>query len=202
MLEKFRPYLVGSKVVIFTDHAAIKHLLTKEDSKPRLIRWFLLIQEFDIVIKEKKGFKNVVVGHLSWLKNEEMTREEPEVRGEFPDEFLLQATIRPWFTDVANYKAIGIIPKKLNWSQRKKFLHDACFYVWDDPHLFNLGADNLLRRCVTMEEAQSILWHCYSSPYGGHHSGDRTTAKVLQAGFFWPSIFKDTHDHVHRCDKC
>ena len=90
---------------------------------------------------------------LSRLKNEEVTKEEPEVTGEFLDEFLLQATTRPWFTDVANYKAIGIIPKKLNWSQRKKFLHDACFYVWDDPHLFKLGVDNLLRRCVMMEEA-------------------------------------------------
>jgi len=53
-----------------------------------------------------------------------------------------------------------------------------------------------------MEEAQSILWHCHSSPYGGYHSGDRTTEKVLQAGFFWPSIFKDAHDYVRRCDKC
>ena len=54
-LEKFRPYLVGSKVVIFTNHAIIKNFLTKVDSKPRLIRWVLLIQEFDIVIKDKKG---------------------------------------------------------------------------------------------------------------------------------------------------
>jgi len=53
-LEKFQCYLVGSKVVIFTDHATIKYLLTKADSKPRLIRWVLLIQEFDIVIKDKK----------------------------------------------------------------------------------------------------------------------------------------------------
>ena len=104
-LEKFRLYLVGSKVVIFTDHAAIKHLLTKVDSKPRLIRWVLLIQEFDIVIKDKKGSENVVADHLSWMKNEEVTKEEPEIRGEFPYEFLLQATARPWFADVANYKA-------------------------------------------------------------------------------------------------
>ena len=66
-LEKFQSYLVGSKVVIFIDHAAIKYLITKADSKPRLIRWVLLIQEFGIVIKDKKGFKNVVANHLSQL---------------------------------------------------------------------------------------------------------------------------------------
>ena len=128
-LENFRPYLVGSKVVIYTDHAAIKHLLTKADSKPRLIRWVLLIQEFDLVIKDKKVSENVVADHLSWLKNEEVTKEEPEVKREFPDKFLLQVTTRPWFADVANYKAIRIIPKEINWSQRKNFLHDAHFYV-------------------------------------------------------------------------
>ena len=53
-----------------------------------------------------------------------------------------------------------------------------------------------------MEEAQSILCHNHSSPYGGHHNGDRTTTKMLQAGFFWPSIFKDAHDYVCHCDKC
>jgi len=88
-LEKFRSYLIGSRVTIFTDHAAIKHLLTKTDSRPRLIRWVLLIQEFDITIKDKKGSENVVADHLPRLKNEEITKEEPEVKGEFPNEFLL-----------------------------------------------------------------------------------------------------------------
>ncbi|XP_028201926.1 uncharacterized protein LOC114386124 [Glycine soja] len=83
-LEKFRSYLVGSKIVIYTDHASIK-----------------------------------------W---------------------------RPWFADMANFKAAGVIPKYLNWQQRKKFFHDARYYIWDDPHLFKVGADNLLRRCVTRNE--------------------------------------------------
>ena len=94
-----------------------------------MIRWVLLIQEFDIVIKDKKGSENVVADHLSQLKNEEVTNEEPKIKGEFPDEFLLQATARPCFVDVANFKATRIIPEELNWSQRKKFLHDARFYV-------------------------------------------------------------------------
>ena len=84
------------------------------------------------------------------IKHEEITKEELEVKGEFPDEFLFQVATRPWFVDMANYKATGIIPKEFNWSQRKKFLHDARFYVWDNPHLFRAGADNLLRRSVKL----------------------------------------------------
>ena len=62
--------------------------------------------------------------------------------------------------------------------------------------MFKVGADNLLRRCVTSEEAKGILWHCHNSPCGGHYGGDKTTAKVLQSGFYWPTLFKDAHEFV------
>jgi len=83
-LEKFRSYLVRSKVIIYTDHTTIKYFLNKADSKPRLIRWILLLQEFDLVIRDKKGYENVVADHLSRLVNEEVTSKEVEIRDEFP----------------------------------------------------------------------------------------------------------------------
>ena len=64
-LEKFRPYLLGSKTVIFTDHSALKYLMTKKEAKARLIRWILLLQEFDLEIRDKRGIENVVADHLS-----------------------------------------------------------------------------------------------------------------------------------------
>ncbi|XP_045830863.1 uncharacterized protein LOC123922161 [Trifolium pratense] len=200
--EKFRSYLIGSKIVVYTDHAAIKYLITKADSKPRLIRWMLLLQEFDLEIKDKKGTENLVADHLSRLVNNEVTKHEREVLEEFPDEKLLMVQERPWFADMANFKASGLIPDDFNWHQKKKFLREANQYVWDDPYLFKIGADNLLRRCVTKEEATSIMWHCHNSPYGGHYNGERTAAKILQSGFFWPSLFKDTYEHARRCDNC
>ncbi|KAL1208890.1 putative mitochondrial protein [Cardamine amara subsp. amara] len=66
--EKFRSYLVGLKVIVHTDHAALKYLLTKKDAKPRLVRWILLLHEFDLEIKDKKGIKNGVTDHLSRMK--------------------------------------------------------------------------------------------------------------------------------------
>jgi len=114
-LEKFRAYLIGSEVIIYTDHAAIRYLLTKPDSKPRLIRWMLLLQEFDLEIKDKKGSENHVADHLSRLTNEEVTTRESEVLDEFPDEKLLVVQERPWFADMANFKAAGIIPETMDW---------------------------------------------------------------------------------------
>lgn len=64
-LDKFRSYLIGSKIIIFTNHSALKYLLPKKDAKPRLIRWILLLQEFDLEIHDKKGVENVVANSLS-----------------------------------------------------------------------------------------------------------------------------------------
>nr|GEX64755.1 hypothetical protein [Tanacetum cinerariifolium] len=67
--EKFRPYLVLSKSIVYTDHSALKYLLSKQDAKTRLIRWVILLQEFDIIIRDKKGTENLTADHLSRLKN-------------------------------------------------------------------------------------------------------------------------------------
>ncbi|CAL9012117.1 unnamed protein product, partial [Prunus brigantina] len=85
-LDKFRSYLLGTKVIIYSDHAALKYLLTKKEDKPRLIRWMLLLQEFDVEIRDKRGCENVVADHLSRLVHEEDLLPILEA---FPDEQLL-----------------------------------------------------------------------------------------------------------------
>ena len=108
-LEKFRSYLIGFKVIIFSDHAALRYLLTKKDAKPRLIRWILLLQEFDIEIRDKKGSENVVADHLSRLIIESSEEFLP-LHDAFSDEQLFHIFQLPWFADIVNYLATEQIP--------------------------------------------------------------------------------------------
>jgi len=65
---KFSSYLVGAKMIVYTDHATLKHMLIKKEDKPRLICWILLLQEFDLEIRDKVGAENCVAAHLSRIR--------------------------------------------------------------------------------------------------------------------------------------
>ena len=113
--DKFRPYLIGNKVVVHTDHLAIKYLMTKKDTKPRLIRWVLLLQEFELEIKDNKGTENLVTDHISRLEG---VRNEVLVTDDFPDEQLLaieDKKVVPWFADYVNYLVAKVIPPEFSY---------------------------------------------------------------------------------------
>ncbi|GJT22110.1 reverse transcriptase domain-containing protein [Tanacetum coccineum] len=114
--EKFISYLILSKTIVHTDHSALKHLFKKQDVKPHLIRWIILLQEFDIEIKDKKGTENVVVDHLSRIDNDE-TSDDSEVDDNFPGETPIEIKTKdePWFADFTNYLVDDIIPKGMTY---------------------------------------------------------------------------------------
>ena len=201
--EKFRPYILGSHVIVHTDHAAIKYLMSKKEAKLRLIRWVLLLQEFDLEIKDKKGCDNVIADHLSRVEQNETEKEEAELTKNFPDEQLFKVSFQiPWYADIVNYLACGVVPQEFSYQQKRKLRTDSRYYIWDEPLLFKRGADMIIRRCVPESEQCKILNECHASPYGGHFSGERTAHKILQSGFYWPTIFRDCAEWVIVCDRC
>ena len=154
---------------------------------------------------------------MSRLENQEHVEESKvEIADQFPDEQIFSinsepeefftelaaAVIRPWFADFANYVVSGTLPADLNSQQRKRFLHEVKDYFWEDPYLFKLCKDHIIRRCIPQEEQEGVLKGCHDSEYGGHASGKKTAFKVLQAGFYWPSLFKDAALWARNCDRC
>ncbi|GJT22539.1 reverse transcriptase domain-containing protein [Tanacetum coccineum] len=123
-----------------------------------------------------------------------------EITETFPLETLGSVALRvdstPWFADFANYHAGNFIVKGMSSQQKNKFFKDVKHYFWDDPFLFKICADQMIRRCVHGKEALDILEACHNGPTGGHHGANLTAKKVFDAGFFWPSIYKDAHELV------
>ncbi|XP_055802353.1 uncharacterized protein LOC129871465 [Solanum dulcamara] len=136
--DKFHSYLVGTKVIVFTDHAALRYLFNKKDAKSRLIRWILLLEEFDIEIKDRRGCENQIENHLLRLEGSPHVSEQETIKKEFPDEKMMEIEVQdlPWYADIVNYLVSGVIPPDATSQQKKKLIHDARLYIWDEPYLF------------------------------------------------------------------
>ncbi|RDY08446.1 Retrovirus-related Pol polyprotein from transposon 17.6, partial [Mucuna pruriens] len=117
-------------LIVFFDHATLKYLLKKPDAKPQLIRWMLLLQEFDLEIRDKKGVDNAVADHLSRIEH------EPDlilIQDDFSNEQLLRMdTSTPWFTDICNFIVASHFPPEASRLYREKIKSDAKYYIWDD----------------------------------------------------------------------
>nr|GEY02897.1 reverse transcriptase domain-containing protein [Tanacetum cinerariifolium] len=206
--EKFRPCLVLSKTIVYMDHSAFKYLLAKQNAKPRLLQWIILLQEFDVIIRDKKGAKNLTADHLSRLENPHQDElEKKEITETFPLETLGMIVFccdlsTPWFADITNYREGNFIVKGMSSQQKKKFFKDVNHYFWDGPYLFKICTDQVIRRCVHGQEAVDILTACHNGPIGGHLGVNYTTKKVFDPGFYWPIIYRDAHDLVTWCDAC
>nr|GEZ96309.1 reverse transcriptase domain-containing protein [Tanacetum cinerariifolium] len=205
--EKFRSYLIMNKSIVYTDHSALKYLFAKKDAKARLLRWILLLQEFDFKVIDTRGAENYATNHLSRLENPYENIFDPkEINETFPLESLNKVAHKdpstPWFADLANYHAGSFIIKGMTSQHKQKFFKDARYYFWDYPYLFRTCADQIIRRCAAGKEAIDILNACHSGPTGGHYGANYTAKKVFDSGFYWPSIYKDAFELVKRCDSC
>ncbi|GJY70952.1 reverse transcriptase domain-containing protein [Tanacetum coccineum] len=190
-------------MIVHTDHSALRHIFKKQDAKLRLIRWILLLQEFDIEIKDRKGTENVTADHLSRFEKEE-TSDDSEVDDKFPEETLMEINTKddPWFADFANYLVSNIIPKGMTYQQKNKFFSDIKHYFWEEPYLFKVCSNGMIRRCVTGLETRTILDQCHHGSTGGHYGLNTTAKKVLDSGFYWPTIIKEAHTQVRLCEAC
>ncbi|GJV11321.1 reverse transcriptase domain-containing protein [Tanacetum coccineum] len=157
---------------------------------------FSYFKNFMSLFVIKKGAKNLEADHLSRLENPyQDVFENKEITKIFPLETLSMVTFSgnsstPWLADIANYHAGNFIVKGMSSQQKKKFFKDVKHYFWDDPYLFRIGADQVIRRCVFGQETVDILMAYHNGPTGGHHGANYTAKKIFDSGFYWQLFTK------------
>ncbi|GJU68338.1 DNA-directed DNA polymerase [Tanacetum coccineum] len=197
LLEKETPFVFSKDCI-----NAFQTLKKKLTEAPILVvpDWNL---PFELMCDARS--ENLAADHLSRLENPHKdVLENKDINEHFPLETLgvISSESTPWFADYANYHAGNFIIKGMSTQQKRKFFKDVKHYFWDDPYLFRTCADQIIRRCVHGQEALEILKACHEGPTGGHHSANLTAQKVFDAGFFWPTIYRDAHTMIKSCDTC
>jgi len=200
-LNKFRHDITGYQTFVHTDHAAIRYLMNKHDVNARIVRWLLLLQQFDLTIVDKPGKENVVANFLSRLYLP--TGEEGTVDDQMPNKHLFSISVlSPWFVDIANYLVSTQFLPHLSSREKRKIVRKSAPFTWIGGNLFKLGPNQILRHCVRDEEVFDILLTRHDGPYGRHLAVKRTAFKILQAGYYWPTLHQDVRRYISQCAQC
>ena len=199
-IKKFRHYLICISVVFFIDHMAIKYLVNKAKLSGRLARWVLLLEEFDYTVEYRLGRLHLQANQLSKLSEEIGTS---PIDDRFIEDNLFLVTSSPnWYAGIVEFLTTQRFPAEWTKKERRKVRVNSRHFAVIGNRLFRRGADNILRRCVSEAEVPDILTTCHDSAYEGHFTGQLTGQKILRARYFWPTLFKDSHAHVRKCDAC
>ncbi|KAA3466524.1 reverse transcriptase-like protein [Gossypium australe] len=206
LLEQNKPFLFDEPCLLAFEKLKKRLVVVPIVIAPKWILPFKLmcnandyaVGAFDLEIRDRKGTKNQVANHLSILEAGNEDGNNKLIKEDFLYEQLLIATTLLWYADIVNFLVSGLLPPDLNSQGKHKFFNDARFYYWDEPYIYRKCVDQIIQRCIPHEEMNSVLQHCYSASYEGYFGGVRTTAKVLQSGFYWPnlSMMKFLHKNI------
>ena len=199
-VQKFRHYLLGYKFNFHVDHDALKYMINKPQLSGRIARWVLLLQEFNFTVQVRPGKNHANADHLSRLSEELGT--EP-IDDSFPDaQLFFIDTVSSEYAEIINYLQTNTFPTDFSTKQKNRLTLKSAPYSIIADTLYKQGKDGVLRRCIMSSEIPLILKGCHSDPAGGHFAGEITARKVLQAGYWWPTLFRDCITYARQCDAC
>ncbi|MCO5601209.1 hypothetical protein L7F22_055328 [Adiantum nelumboides] len=199
-VKKFRHYLLSNKFVFFVDHQALLYLVNKPYSTGRIVRWFIILLEFDFTMVVKKGTTHQRTDHLSRLMH---GKAPTGIDDDLPDAYLFNIDMIPrWSSYIVDYLTNGILPEIMNTSRVRAITKEAENYALIKDNLYTRGKDGQLRMCATEEEYVPFLQQAHSGQARGHFSAEKIAKSILYAGIWWPTLFMDAEEFVKRCDDC
>ena len=197
-INKFRYYLLGNRFIFYVDHLTLQYLVNKLQVSGTLARWLLLFLEFGFKVIYKPGRTHGVADALS-------RNEGAELATEIPDQttnaqlFSMQPD---WIHPIIDYLQIDTFPPSMTKEARKRLAYRAISFQPVQGKLYRRGKDSRLRQVISDTQARMILKELHKGNAGGHFSQDITVRKVLDAGYWWRTLYKDTYKYYQTCHVC
>ena len=200
-VQKLRHYILLRTTKVVADSNPMQYLLNRRQVNEKFARWIIILQEYNLKFSTPKSKKALVLAELVTALPSD-TPSAP-VNTDFPDEHLFYITSDdPWYGDLLIYLRTQKFSNHLSRDDRRRIRHQVPRYLLIGDILYRRGVDTILRRCLTIDEADRVLNDCHSGACGGHLSGISTAQKIIRAGYFWPTLFHDCIHAVKRWDKC
>ena len=209
--KKFRHYLLGYRIIFHTDHNSLKYLVNKPDLSGRIVRWILLLQEFNYEVVVKAGKANANADYLSRQRGTEAVE---DIQAKFPDEFSdepdqknaqilhISDEEESEFSEIISYLVDQTYPAGLSREEKSMFQSKVAPYTIIQGVLFRIGADEQLKRCLEKRERKQVMRALHSGPSGRHFAATTTANRIRSAGYWWPYLVRDVKAYVRSCDQC
>eukprot|EP00253_Pinus_taeda_P022601 PITA_22601 len=200
-VQRFRHYILLCTTTVISNCNPMTYILSRQSLGGKYSKWVVILPEFDLEFTAAKSKKSLVFAEL--LCSLPSAATSSQIEESILDETLfLISTLDPWYGDIIFYFQMSSFRPETSKDARRRIRHQAQPYRIIGDTLYRLGVDSILCQCLTFEEAERVLNDCHSGACGGHMSGYTTTQKILCAGYFWPSIFKDCILVVRSCHEC
>eukprot|EP00253_Pinus_taeda_P014502 PITA_14502 len=171
------------------------YFVSKNLSKAEM-NYIVTEKEFLVVVHSLNKFRHYITGYQTFVHTDHVAirylMNKPNVN----------ALLSPWFADIANYLVSSQFPPHLSSKEKSIIVRKSAPFTWIRSNLLKLGPDHILRRCVREEEVFDILLTCHDGPYGDHFAAKRTAFKILQPGYYWPTLHQDVRRYISQCDQC
>eukprot|EP00253_Pinus_taeda_P024756 PITA_24756 len=194
-IKYFKPFLLETHTKIIVLFPAVRNLLVQKDVSENRANWVTALQEYDIEIKPANIVRDQ--GFCKMLAGASQISEIPSIEVQVCEVSLNDE--ESLYADIIYYLKNGYAPSYLNYTKKRALRLKAKQYQLINDILFRMNYDSVLLRCLEISEDDKILQELHDGPASGHYTGDATAHKILRAGYYWPTLFKDSHNYVRKC---
>lgn len=199
-VKHYRPFLLKAHTKVIVPFSTVRQLLLQRELGEKRENWVTALQEYDLEIKPAKivrgqGFCRLLSGGFNIPESED-TDHEQEINQ------ISTTNSESQYADLIFYLKNGYAPPNLSYKNKRAIILKEFFFTIINDVIFRKNYDSILLRCLEKPEAQKVLQELHDGPAGGHFGADTTTHKIIHAGYYWPTLFKDAHEYVRKCINC